>query len=158
MNNIYKWQSEYANLQRKGQEFDELYSTLLASPLLPTDPPYIAQKRAALINSAAQIKRSIEAARQGGNVLAGQMDLGFIPLLLIGAAASGITYWTADTVKFIKDTQEVNRLVSEGVSREKAHEIVKGSNTSIPRAINKVVDIIPWALGGLVLYTILRRI
>lgn len=146
------WAREYGKLQSKGQEFALLHANLLSSPSVPGDPPEVEIRRQALLRTAAMLQKNIESARAAGNVLSGHMDLGIWPLVLIGGAVSGITYWVSDTAKFISDRNEVKRLVSEGVNRVEANDIVKGNQTSLGAGIAKLSKVLGWGVGALLIW------
>lgn len=85
-------------------------------------------------------------------------QLGWIPIIAgaaIAAAAAAIAKWTYDYNKFMARLKEYNKLRAEGVSGQDAAKILSTLEPpSVSSSIGKIAVYIPWAIAGLMLYSL----
>lgn len=144
--------SENLNLlQTKAREWARLVVDLHKRQV---PPEYEGGKRA-LLNSAKTIKTMIEKITGPLPYLAEMNQLGFIPLIIGGAAIlaaiAAVTKWTLDYRKFIAQVEERQRLIAAGVNPTTAAKIAGGAyDGGVWTTVKKVAPFV--VLGGLVIY------
>lgn len=120
-------------------------------------PPELAADKNKLLSTAKTIKKSIEGI-YGGLTDLNSINLGAIPALvpiavIVGAAAA-ITKWTYDYNTFKDKLTEYQKMVASGVPERDAAKTVDliGQSASAKSALNTALKIVPFAVGGFLLY------
>lgn len=154
-----EWIEAYENLKAKAVQFMADYAELQGMSDVAAVNPAFATKRQKLLDRGDTIYSTVENIRNYSNTvynwttnfglggLSGHLGLGafWIPVTVVLAAISTITYWVSDAAQSLKEGRLIRQLQSEGYSTEEAIEKARGSAPD-PFGIKTMI---PWIAAGI---------